>query len=188
MKIGVLWRSNKENEKRYPLHWKHLENLESEEFDKLYFEKGYPDLEKLKFEDIHLLERNEIFSLCDMIILPKPTNVDLEQFKDNQILWGWPHAVQGYEITDYAMKKNLTLIAWENMYIWEHDTRKEHVFSRNNEMAGYAAVNHFMELLGITPGVYGEDMRIAVLGYGSTAKGSINSLLGLGATDITVYS
>lgn len=123
-----------------------------------------------------------------MIVLPKPTSEDYKALKEGQTLWGWPHSVQGFEIVEAAIQKRLTIIAWENMYKWSNNTKKEHIFARNNEMAGYAAINHFMELLGITPGVYGEELKIAVLGFGSTSRGAINSLLGLGATDITVFS
>jgi alanine dehydrogenase len=189
MKLGVLWKSNKENEKRYPVYWEHLNNLTKKEISNLFFEDGYPDLNKLSFfKDINFLSRKKIFDTCDLVILPKPTDFDLSLTKNNQILWGWPHAVQGYNITDVAIKKKLTILAWENMFLWKDNVRKEHIFLRNNEMAGYAAVNHFMELMGVTPGVYGKELKIAILGYGSTAKGAINSLLGLGATDISVYS
>lgn len=189
MKIGLLWKSNKENEKRYPLYWKDLDTLSSEQLDRIYFEEGYPGLEQMKNHNVFNFEkRNKIFDVCDMIVLPKPTSEDYKSLKERQILWGWPHSVQGFEIVEAAIKKRLTIIAWENMFKWTNNTKKEHIFARNNEMAGYAAINHFMELRGITPGVYGEELKIAILGFGSTSRGAINSLLGLGATDITVFS
>jgi alanine dehydrogenase len=187
MKIGVLWKSNKENEKRYPIHHKHISELSLIGLQNLFFEEGYP-LGEIDLRLINIMSRKSIFESCDLIILPKPTKVDLDSTKRNQILWGWPHAVQGFEITDYALKKDLTLIAWENMFVWSNNNKKEHIFARNNEIAGYASVNHFMELTGLTPGIFGEELKIAVLGHGSTAKGAINCLVGLGASDITVYS
>lgn len=187
MKIGVLWKSNKENERRYPIHSKHINELRDDELENIFFEDGYPIHRDLNC-NIRSLSRQEIFNTCDMIILPKPDPSDFPCFRPHQILWGWPHTVQGHDITNLAIEKKLTLIAWENMHNWSMGVRKEHIFARNNELAGYAAVNHFMELNGITPGVYGEEIKIAVLGYGSTAKGAINALIGLGGTDITVFS
>ena len=187
MKIGILWKSNKANERRYPLHWSHINELDKSMMDKLFFESNYPSLEKIH-KSVNVLTRKEIFENCDIVILPKPDPADYKDFRLNQILWGWPHTVQGFNITDLAIEKKLTYLAWENMHNWTNGVKKEHIFSRNNELAGYAAVNHFMELNGMTPGVYGENLKIAVLGYGSTAKGAINALIGLGATDITVFS
>jgi len=74
------------------------------------------------------------------------------------------------------------------MYVESKGGRKRHVFCRNNELAGYSGVNNFMSTYGITPGAYGKQRKIAVLGYGSTAKGALTSLIGLGATDVTVFS
>jgi len=187
MKIGILWKSFKENEKRYPLFWKHINSLTEDEAQNLFYEIGYPDLDKINHR-VKTLSREEIFNQCEMVILPKPELEDYKYFKNNQIIWGWPHTVQGFDITNIAIEKRLTLIAWENMYKWNLSARKEHIFSRNNELAGYASINHFMALKGITPGVYGENKKIAILGFGSTARGAINALLGLGATDITVFS
>lgn len=189
MKIGVLWKSTKENEKRYPIYWEHLYHLQKHLIESLFFEEGYPGLEFLSSDySMNILKREKIFESCDLIILPKITSIDFHMFKNNQILWGWLHNVQDTKVVNLAIEKKMTLIAWENMYLWKNNVKKEHIFARNNELAGYAAVNHFMELSGITPGVYGKEVKIAILGYGSTAKGAINSLLGLGATDITVFS
>ena len=187
MKIGLLWKSNKENEHRYPLHWEHIAELNISERRQLYFEKEYPSLTDNNL-DLNFLTRDDIFEKCDLIILPKPEVMDYPYFRPNQILWGWMHAVQGYSLTDLAIDKKLTLLSWENMYTWSNGSKQNHVFARNNEIAGYAAVNHFMQLKGITPGVYGKDLKVAVLGFGSTAKGAINALMGLGGNDITVFS
>lgn len=189
MKIGLMWKSEKENEKRYPLHWQHLTELSNDEIDKLYFEKGYSGLEKVStIKSSHILNRKDLFSNCDMIILPKPMEKDFSKLCEDQILWGWSHAVQNPRITQIAIDKKLSLLAWESMYTWKNSCKKDHIFSRNNELAGYSAVNHMMSLYGITPGVYGEDKKIAVLGYGSTSRGALNALIGMGATDITVFS
>lgn len=189
MKIGIFHTSKKRNEKRYPIYWEHLRSLTANEISLLYFEEGYPGLENLpQFEQVNFLKRSQLFEICDLLIIPKPEKEDLDCIREGTILFGWPHAVQGKYITQVAIEKKLTLIAWEAMYSWSGCCKKEHIFARNNELAGYAGVNHFMELNGITPGTYGKEIKVAVIGYGSTARGAINSLIGLGAVDITVFS
>jgi alanine dehydrogenase len=46
-------------------------------------------------------------------VLPKPTLQDVSDLRDGQVLWGWPHAVQDSELTQLAIDKRLTLIAWK---------------------------------------------------------------------------
>ena len=55
---------------------------------------------------------------CDVVLLPKPTVEDLEEMRDGQILWGWPHCVQDAELTQVAIDRRLTLIAFEAMNHW----------------------------------------------------------------------
>src|SRR5690554_79342 len=141
MKIGVLWKSFKAHEKRYPLFWKHINELSNEETTSLYFEVGYPNLDKVK-HPVKTLTRKDIFSACDLVILIKPDITDHKDFNDAQIIWGWTHTVQGFDITDVAIKKSLTLIAWANMHKWHLGAKSGHVFARNNELAGFAAVKH----------------------------------------------
>lgn len=189
MKIGVFGTSKKKNEKRYPLYWEHLKELSEEQIRTLYFEEGYPGIENLDFIPAeHILPRKALFKVCNFLIIPKPEKEDLDLVNPGTTIFGWPHAVQGTQIAQYAIDKKLTLIAWEAMYRWVNGEKREHIFARNNELAGYAGVNHFMELNGITPGTYGREMKVAVLGYGSTARGAVNSILGLGAVDVTVFS
>ena len=52
---------------------------------------------------------------CDVIMLPKPLAADVAELSDGQVLWGWPHCVQDAEITQLAIDKRLTLIAFEAM-------------------------------------------------------------------------
>jgi len=189
MKIGIIATSNKENERRYPLHLEQIDKLTSEELENIYFENNYPDLCFSKNVNLmKTLKREEVFSYCDLVILPKPTKDDFKYFKDGQIFWGWPHAVQDIEFTSNAISKRMTVIAWENMYKWENNVKKEHIFLRNNELAGFASVTHCLSLLGITSGIYGKDLKAAVIGYGSTGRGAVNALKSLGSTDITVFT
>ncbi len=186
-KIGIVGISTKENEKRYPIHSKHISQLSKKQLESLYFEENYPGLLDGD-KSLNFLSREQLFHECDLIILPKASEEEYELLRKNQILWGWVHCVQGKEMCQVAIDKNLTLIAWGNMYIWDKDTKKRHIFSRNNEVAGYASVIHALTFNGITSGSYGESRKVAVIGYGSTGKGAVNALLGLGCSDLTVFS
>jgi hypothetical protein len=72
--------------------------------------------------------------------------------------------VQNEEITQLAIDRRLTLIAFEAMNQWSRDGAFTlHVFHRNNELAGYYSVLHALELIGTT-GDYGCHLRAAVIG------------------------
>ncbi len=65
-----------------------------------------------------LRSRAEIIASSDVVLLPKPTLEDVDALRPGQVLWGWPHAVQDTELTQLAIDKRLTLIAWEAMNHW----------------------------------------------------------------------
>ncbi len=188
MKVGIIFTSNKTNEKRYPLHINHLKELVPEHLNKLIFEEGYPGIESLDSKFITIRKREDVFKEADLVILPKPVNADYKYFKEGQIVWGWPHCVQTPSIVDLAIKKHLTLIAWEHMFDWDENEKGGHIFHRNNELAGYASVIHGLTLAGMTAGSYGNNKKVAVIGYGATGKGAIKALLGMGASEVSVYS
>lgn len=189
MLIGIIASSTKKNEKRYPLHYQHINELSEEERSHLIFEEGYPHLSKVKnHENLLTASRKEVFAKADLVIIPKPTKNDFPYFKEKQIIWGWPHCVQGKNITEEGIKKQLTYIAFENMYQWRNKEKGRHIFARNNELAGYASVIHAFSSLGLTAGIYGPAFKTAVIGYGSTGRGAISALRGLGANDITVFT
>ena len=191
MPTAVFKSSNKENERRIPIHPDHIVNIPPEVLSELIFEKdyaidyGFEDsvLESMgcKFADI-----SELFSLCGVLILPKPTVEDLLLMKSGQALCGWNHAVQQTAITNVAIQSKLTLISWENMN-QEEGAKKLHVFYRNNEIAGYSAVIHYLQLQGLD-GYYGEKKKAVIFGHGSVSRGAIYALQGRGYTDITVYT
>ena len=67
--------------------------------------------------------------------------------REGQVLWGWPHCVQDAEITQLAIDRRLTLIAFEAMNHWASDgSFSLHVFHKNNELAGYCSVLHALQL------------------------------------------
>ncbi|MGH3192466.1 MAG: hypothetical protein ACRDOL_35505 [Streptosporangiaceae bacterium] len=96
------------------------------------------------------------------------------------MLWGWPHCVQDYAVTQLGIDRRLTLIAWEAMNYWTADgSFGVHVFHMNNELAGYCSVLHSLQLLGTT-GAYGRRVRAAVISFGATARGAVTALTALG--------
>jgi alanine dehydrogenase len=189
MRIGIIHTSSKKNEKRYPLHWKHLQRLDPDLFKDIIFEEGYPNLDRLDSNiKVNTQSREDVFKHSDLVILAKPAAKDYPFFREKQIVWGWPHCIQNQAITQVAIDKKLTLIAWENMLKRRNGGSDQRVTSRNSELAGYSSVIHALTLSGMTAGSYGEEMKAAVIGYGSTGKGAVKALLGLGCDDITVYS
>ena len=76
---------------------------------------------------------------------------DLAELRDGQIVWGWPHCVQDTPLTQEAIDRRLTLIAFEAMNHWARDgSFLLHVFHLNNELAGYSSVIHALALSGTT--------------------------------------
>jgi alanine dehydrogenase len=103
-------------------------------------------------------------------------------------LWGWPHCVQDKELTQVAIDRRLTLIAFEAMNHWNRDgSFSLHVFHKNNELAGYCSVLHALQLQGST-GDYGRRLRAVVIGFGATARGAVTALNAMGVNDVDVLT
>jgi len=191
MKIGVFKTSKKENEKRLPIHPLDIKKIPSYLLSQFYFEKNYgSDFgvsdKDLDFLGCQLLTREELFQKCDLLILPKPVVSDLEEMREGQTLCGWSHAVQQRDITRIAIDKKLTLIAWEEMNQMQGG-EKVHIFYKNNELAGYAGVLHYLQLCG-QDGFYGKSKQVVVLGFGSVSRGAIYALQNRGYKNIIVYT
>ena len=132
--------------------------------------------------------REELFAGCDIILLPKVQSEDLSELNVGQVVWGWPHCVQDAALTQVAIDRRLTLIAFEAMNHWQADGGFGlHVFHKNNELAGYCSVLHAMQLAGIT-GSYGPRLRAAVIGFGATARGAVTALNAHGVDDVRVLT
>ncbi len=192
MKIAIFKTSLKENEKRIPLYPEHFPFISDKIKSALYLEKGYG--EDFGYSDKQLesyccsfLSRDELFSECDILILPKPTTSDLLKMHEKQILWGWVHCVQQHEITQIAIDKKITVIAWEAMHNWYKNEKTLHIFYKNNEIAGYASVIHVLELLGMD-GHYGPRRKVSIISYGSVSRGAIYALQGRGFNNLHVYT
>ena len=191
--IGVVGTSTKENEKRVPIHPDHFLLIEKSIRKRMYFEEGYGKRFNINDDVLNdlfagSLSREELFGQCDIILITKPTKDDFHLFRDGQMLWGWIHCVQGKAITQVAIDKHLTYLAWESTNIWDKgNIWKMHIFQKNNEIAGYAAVLHSLQLQGIT-GHYGKKRKVAIIGFGSVAKGAVYALKGIGIDDITIFT
>jgi alanine dehydrogenase len=193
LSVGVLARSRKENERRLAIHPRHLEQVDADVRRHIYLERGYgerfgmPD-EQLAGHAAGVHGRGELLAGCDVILLPKPLPDDLADMREGQVLWGWPHCVQNEDITQLAVDRRLTLIAFEAMHHWSGDGSFHlHVFHENNELAGYCSVVHAMQLMGIT-GEYGRPLRAAVISFGAAGRGAVTALKALGVNDIHVLT
>ena len=115
---------------------------------------------------------------CDLVVDPKVGDAGyLGSLPEGAAVFGWVHATQNRGITDALLAAGATAFAWEKMY-----DRGRHVFWRNNELAGEAAVMHAFQCLGMMP----YEARVAVVGRGNTARGAMRALSMLGA-DVRCY-
>ena len=191
--LGVVGSSRKPDERRRPIHPDHLERIDPELRTRIHLEEGYGEAFGRRDADLApfvagLKTRDDLLRDSDVVLLPKPLPADLEQLTGGQVLWGWPHVVQDPEMTQVAIDRGLTLIAWEAMNRWDDGGRFQgHIFHQNNELAGYSSVLHALGLAGRT-GAYGRPLTAAVISFGATARGAVRALSGLGVRDITVYT
>ena len=191
--LGVIATSHKVAERRLPIHPAHFERIDESFRDRIMIETGYGipvgmDDEALAPFVGRIASRSEILAEADIVLLPKPQVADLEEMREGQTLWGWPHCVQDAAITQLAVDKKLTLIAFEAMNHWGTDgSFGLHVFHKNNELAGYASVIHALQLCGST-GDYGRRLSATVIGFGATARGAVTALHGHGIHDVRVLT
>jgi len=191
LKMGVIGTSKKEDERRVPIHPEHLKRLPEYIRRQLIFEKGYGTPFNIADKEISELTggiatRSEILSDIGSVIIAKPVLSDLKELKEGGILWGYPHCAQQMEITQTAIDKKLTLIAFEDMYVWHPDGHiGRHTFYKNNEMAGYCAVIHALQLKGID-GHYGNQRKVIIFSFGAVSRGAIYALKAHGFRDITI--
>jgi alanine dehydrogenase len=193
LSIGVLARSRKEHERRLPIHPRRIGRVDADLRPRLFLEDGYGESFGVADEALAplvagLRSRERLVDECDVVLLPKPTAEDLAEMREGQVVCGWMHCVQNEAITQRAIDRRLTLLAWEAMNHWSDDGSFDlHVFHKNNELAGYCSVLHAMQLSGIT-GAYGRRLRAAVVGFGATGRGAVTALAALGIQDISVLT
>lgn len=167
--------SHKENENRRAIIPEHVLSMKYP--GNLYFEKGYGEVLGIDDEEYlkcgcHVCLREECLKK-DIICDPKIGDAEyLKRLDVGKIIFGWVHATQNKQITDILIECKLTAYAWENMYY-----KNRHVFWRNNELAGEAAVLHAFQCYAKMP----YETKVAVIGNGNTARGVIKILNMLGA-------
>lgn len=191
--LGVPGRSEKENEQRLPIHPRHLDRIPAELRERVFLEHGYGHNFGVSDDDLAgfvagFRSHGELVDQTDVLLLPKPTLLDVTRMRPGQVLWGWPHCVQDVELTQAAIDRRLTLIAWEAMNHWTaHGSFQVHVFHLNNELAGFGSVLHAMTLRGLT-GHYGRHRRAVIIGFGNTARGAITALQSAGVHEIVALT
>ncbi|MFG2794170.1 N(5)-(carboxyethyl)ornithine synthase [Streptomyces sp. NPDC048419] len=191
--LGIMSQTRKENEHRLPVHPAHFDRIDAGLRRRIYLQDNYG--EHFGVPDSQLAPlvagfrtREELIADCDVILLAKPHHEDLAQLREGQVLWGWPHCVQDERLTQTAIDRRLTLIAFEAMNHWSRSGAFNlHVFHKNNELAGYSSVLHAMQLTGVT-GDYGRRQRAVVIGFGATARGAVTALSALGVHDVDVLT
>ncbi len=189
--LGVVGTSKKVDEQRVPIHPDHLQRLPEEYRKQLIFEKGYGA--PFGVSDAEIAEktggiapRQELLADLGNVIMAKPVLADLKELREGGNLWGYPHCAQQRAITQTAIDRKLTLIAFEDMFVWSPTGQiGRHTFYKNNEMAGYCAVLHALRLKGID-GHYGNQRKVVIFGFGAVSRGAIYALKAHGFRDITI--
>lgn len=167
--------SRKENEFRRAILPKQAALMSYPEY--LYFEEGYGQVMGISDSEYtklgcHICSREEVLKK-DIICDPKIGDAEyLNDLTEGQIIFGWVHATQNRDITDKIVNNRLTAYAWENM-----NYKGRHLFWRNNELAGEAAIMHAFQCYGCMP----YETKVAVIGRGNTARGAVKLLNMLGA-------
>ncbi|WP_133468131.1 N(5)-(carboxyethyl)ornithine synthase [Paraglaciecola marina] len=191
LSLGVIGSSKKEDERRVAIHPEHLSRLPTSLRKQLIFETGYG--ERFDISDAELASqtggiatRDELLETMDITIITKPIQTDFEQLREGGVLWGYPHCTQQREITQTAIERKQTLIAFEDMFVWSPKGQAgRHTFYKNNEMAGYAGVIHALQLKGID-GHYGDQRKVLIFSFGAVSRGAIYALKAHGFRDITI--
>ena len=189
--FGVIGTSKKEDEQRVPIHPDHLPRIPEEYRRQLIFEEGYGAPFGVSDSDLvsqtgGIASRRELLAELGNVIVAKPILADLEDLREGGILWGYPHCAQQRAITQAAIDRKQTLIAFEDMFVWSPSGQiGRHTFYKNNEMAGYCAILHALRLKGID-GHYGNQRKTIIFGFGAVSRGAIYALKAHGFRDITI--
>ncbi|WP_102157425.1 N(5)-(carboxyethyl)ornithine synthase [Zhihengliuella halotolerans] len=193
LSLGLLAGSSMENERRLPIHPEHLDRIDPDLRARMIVERGYGSDFQLDSGYVEsrvgrVADRSEVLASADVLLLPKPQIEDVAAMPEGRTLWGWPHCVQDAAMTQTAIDRRLTLIAFEAMNHWSRRGEFNlHVFHKNNELAGYCSVLDALRLTGTT-GVYGPRRSAVVIGFGATARGAVTALIAQGFHDIQVLT
>ena len=192
LKFGVIGSSRKQNERRVPIHPDHLNRISEPLRRQLTFEEGYGEAFDMTDAKIAAqtsgttMSRDRLLAELGNVILAKPVLSDLEKLREGGILWGWPHCTQQRSLTQVAIERKQTLIAFEEMFVWSPTGNMgRHTFYKNNELAGYCGVLHALQLRGLD-GHYGDQRKILIFSFGAVSRGAIYALKARGFRDITI--
>ncbi len=167
MKVGFPI-PRKQGERRRALLPSHLASIQTP--SELVFETGYGEIlgadDRAYRQAGATVADRESVCACPVICNPKTVLTD-EYLVQGKTLFGWIHAVEGRAITDVLVTREMTAIAWEDMYVGER-----YCFWRNREIAGEAAVVHAILEWGRLP----YECRVAVVGRGNVARGAVRML------------
>ncbi len=189
--IGVVGTSKKKDERRIPIHPEHLSRLPEHIRRHLIFEEGYGEPFNITDQEIAaqtggVASRSELLAETDVVIIAKPVLADLQELREGGVLWGYPHCAQQNALTQVAIDRKQTVIAFEDMFVWGPEGEMgRHSFYKNNEMAGYCAVLHALQLKGID-GHYGNQRKVIIFSFGAVSRGAIYALKAHGFRDITI--
>lgn len=180
MTIGFV-KSQMAHEERRAILPKDIEAINNKE--SIFIETGYGETVGIsdaayQKAGVHIVSREEALSkdiICDLKIGRAEY---LNQLSPGQTIFGWVHAENNKELVQLLLDQKLTVIAWEDMY-----EKGRHVFWKNNELAGEAAVLHAFTLFGKLP----RECHVALIGRGNVAMGAHKILSALGA-DIKIYN
>ena len=189
--LGVIGTSKKEDELRMPIHPEHLDRIPEHIRRKMIFEEGYGkpfgiEDSVIAMQTGGIASRSELLATSSVVILAKPVPADLQELREGGVLWGYPHCVQQRAMTQIAIDRKQTLIAFEDMFVWGPNGKMgRHTFYKNNEIAGYCAVLHALQLKGID-GHYGNQRKVIIFSFGAVSRGAIYALKAHGFRDITI--
>ena len=191
LKVGIIGSSKKEDERRVPIHPDHLLRIPEEFRRQMIFEEDYGAPFGITDSEIAaqtggIASRHEILAEIGAVIISKPVLADFQELCEGGILWGYVHCAQQKDITQVAIDRKLTLIAFEDMYVWGPKGQVgRHTFYKNNEIAGYCGVLHALQLRGID-GHYGNKRKTIIFSFGAVSRGAIYALKARGFRDITI--
>lgn len=189
--LGVVGTSKKTDEQRLPIHPDHFSRIPEGLRQQLIFEEGYGKPFNLSDSDIAaqtggVASRSELLANTDAVVIAKPVLADFEELREGGVLWGYVHCTQQREITQKAIDRKQTLLAFEDMFVWAPNGQMgRHTFYKNNELAGYCAVLHALQLKGID-GHYGNQRKTIIFSFGAVSRGAIYALKARGFRDITI--
>ena len=179
--LGVVATSRKPDERRLPIHPAHLERIDPDLRARIFLEHGYGERFGVSDDAARAagrrpaLARGAPRASATSSLLPKPLPEDLaDAARRARSLWGWPHCVQDREMTQLAIDRRLTLIAFEAMNHWTGDGALQPARLPQEQRAGRLLLGAARPAAASgSTGDYGRRLRAVVIGFGATARGAV---------------